>query len=343
MIARAAALATLALACRNGAPHAPPPPPPIAADAAPSQAAVDPLAPALLAARVAELAAPSLRGRGGGTADEAAAADKLAGWLRAAGVEPAGVDGYLSPFAYPGGKSQNVIGIIRGRSPGAGHVVIGAHYDHLGADGPTIYPGADDNASGAVGLVAIASALAQAEARPARTVVVVGFGAEELGLHGSRAYVADPALPLADAAFMINLDMIGRARFMASGELALFDPFLPDDAIGALTSPDGAALVDPARAGAAAAGRPLVAASDFGRLEGMIRPLIEQRGDHASFAAAGVPYLWLSTSMHDDYHRPTDTADKVDPATIAAVATTVLHVVAHGPDRAALRPAPIAR
>jgi hypothetical protein len=105
-----------------------------------------------IAAQVTELASPTLRGRGGGTPDELAAAERVATWLRAAGAEPAGDDdGYLTRFAYPGGKSQNVVGVIRGRDPAAQHVVVGAHYDHLGVDDRGIYLGADDNASGTAG------------------------------------------------------------------------------------------------------------------------------------------------------------------------------------------------
>ena len=278
---------------------------------------------------VAALADPALRGRGGGTADEAAAADKLAAWFREAGREPGGADGsWKQPFVIGGDvRSQNVIGLIRGRDPRAGHVIIGAHYDHLGVLDGAVHPGADDNASGVAGLCAIAAALTHAGQRPRHTVVVVAFGAEERGLLGSEAYVAAPALPLDRAALMINLDMIGRARFLSGEAYALAHTMVPPNAIGALTSPDADDLVRRARAAAVTVGRPLVAASDFGPLERVVRPAIETRGDQASFAAHGVRYLWLSTSMHDDYHLPTDTADKVDPPTIAAVGRIAAEVV----------------
>ena len=283
---------------------------------------------ATIGARVAALADPALRGRGSGTADEAAAADKVAGWFRELGLEPAGAaGGYLAPFDWHGTTSQNVVGLVRGSDPSAGHVIVGAHVDHLGVVDGAIYPGADDNASGVAGLCAAAAALAHAGQRPRVTVVFVAFGAEEIGLLGSEAYVAAPALPLDRARYMINLDMIGRARFLAGDAYALAHTVVADDAIGALTSPGADELVRLARAGARTVGRPLVSASDFGPLERVVRPAIETRGDQASFAAAGVRYLWLSTSMHDDYHLPTDTADKVDPATVAAVARIVVEVV----------------
>ena len=116
-----------------------------------------------------------------------------------------------------------------------------------------------------------------------------------------------------------------------------------DDAIGALTSPGAIDLVVRARAAARTVGRPLVSPSDFGPLERLVRPAMEQRGDQASVAAVGVCYLWLSTSMHDDYHLPSDSPDKVDPATVATVGRMVVAVIAGMPDRAALRPAAAAR
>jgi len=271
--------------CKDGSPASRPPP---AIPAPPARPPAPPPEPdgssasgrvgwfpaaSTIAARVAILADPALRGRGGGTADEAAAADKVAAWFRAAGLEPAGASGgYLAPFTALGERSQNVIGIIRGHEPGAGHIIIGAHLDHLGIRDGVIYPGADDNASGVAGLCAIAEALSHAGQRPRHTVVIVGFGSEEDGLLGSEAYVAAPVLPLDQAVLMINLDMIGRARFLSSELYALAHAVVADDAIGALTSPGAIDLVVRARAAARTVGRPLVSPSDFGPLERLVRP-----------------------------------------------------------------------
>ncbi len=284
----------------------------------------------MIADHVATLADPALRGRGGGTADEAAAADKMAAWFREAGLEPGGADGGWKQSFLIGGevKSQNVIGVVRGRDPRAGHVIIGAHYDHLGVDAAgAIYPGADDNASGAAALVAIGHALTRDGQRPTRTVIIVAFGAEEIGLLGSSYYAHNPVRPLGEAALMINLDMIGRAEFLSAQAYAPARMLVPRDGIGALTSVDGRDLAMLAKRAGELEARPVVAASDYGALEGLIRPTIEYRGDHKSFADAGVRYLWLSTSMHDDYHLPSDTPDKVDPATVATVGRIVVRVV----------------
>ncbi|MCL4228899.1 MAG: M20/M25/M40 family metallo-hydrolase [Myxococcales bacterium] len=337
----------LAAGCKARDERPPPPPVGARADAAPDAGAAGTAvdldrehheglwfpSPRTIGAHVAALADPALRGRGGGTADEAAAADRVAAWLAAAGVEPAGDDGgWLQPFTFAGAgtrRSQNVVGIVRGSDPRAPHVVVGAHYDHLGVIGGRVHPGADDNASGTAALVAIGAALARDGQRPRRTVVLVAFGAEEDGLHGSAHYADHPRRPLAEAALMINLDMVGRARFLSAQPYALAQTVVPPDAIGALTSPGADDVTALARDAAAREGRPLVATSDFGPLEALIRPVVEHRGDHKSFADRGVRYLWLSTSMHDDYHLPTDTTDKVDPVTVATVGRIVVRVI-HG-------------
>ncbi|KAB2895154.1 MAG: M28 family peptidase, partial [Kofleriaceae bacterium] len=162
-------------------------------------------------------------------------------------------------------------------------------------------------------------------------VILVAFGSEEDGLHGSQHYAANPRRPLEEAVLMVNLDMVGRATFLSAKSYALAQAIVPSNAIGALATPGAAELTALAKELALREGRPIVAASDFGPLESLIRPQIEYRGDHKSFAERGVRYLWLSTSMHDDYHLPTDTADKVDPATVEAVGRIVVRIVTELP------------
>src|SRR6185369_13782719 len=119
------------------------------------------------------------------------------------------------------GKTANVVGMVQGTDPvlKSERVVVGAHHDHLGARGfdpflgevEVIHNGADDNASGVAGLLAIARTVALGKERPKRTVVFATFGAEELGLLGSKYYLRHPPFPVEKIVAMVNLDMIGRS------------------------------------------------------------------------------------------------------------------------------------
>ena len=219
---------------------------------------------------------------------------------------------------------RNVVGVIRGAGPTAGEVVvIGAHYDAVGRgevggvpqNRGKIHNGADDNASGVAAVLAVAERLASGPP-PARTVVVALFTAEERGLVGSRHFVDHPPVPLDRVVAMVNLDMVGRAVST------------PDDAPGEATLYVGGAgtsdALDPILAAADAASAPL-AVRDHGV------PYIGRSGDgpsdHAAFAAAGVPSLFLYTGPHADYHRPSDDADRIDYARLAAVADLAGDVV----------------
>ena len=168
--------------------------------------------------------------------------------------------------------------------------MIGAHYDHLGREGASVYHGADDNASGTALVLGLARSFAAA--RPPRTLVFILFAGEELGLLGSAHHVGQPsAVPVERMAAMLNFDMVGRL----DGRRLL---------VGGVDT--GAGF------------RPLVEAA--GRDVGLD---LELRGggggasDHSRFHAAGVPVLFFHSGQHADYHQPSDTADKIDVAGMA--------------------------
>ncbi|WP_242515688.1 M20/M25/M40 family metallo-hydrolase [Sorangium cellulosum] len=202
--------------------------------------------------------------------------------------------------------ASNVVGLLRARegSPHADeYIVVGAHFDHLGHGGTSasrapgvraVHPGADDNASGTAMLLEVARRFSALPARPDRNLVFVAFGAEELGALGSRHFVEHPPAQLAGmkpVVAMINADMVGRMR----------DDKLLVDGLG--TSPDWRPIVD-------GAARGLGLALQYG-VEGF------GASDHTSFTAARVPVAFLFTGVHEDYHRPSDTAEKIDAAGIA--------------------------
>jgi hypothetical protein len=213
-------------------------------------------------------------------------------------------------------SAANVIGILPGDDPRLREeaIVVGAHYDHLGHGGEgslapdeigRVHPGADDNASGTAAVLALARAFAAGGARP-RTLVFAAFAGEELGLLGSAHYVKQPPFPLERTVLMVNFDMVGRLR-----EQRLY--------VGGVDSGTGL--------------RPAVtdAAQGLGlALELRASPFAPS--DHTTFYTAGRPVLFLFTGTHLDYHRPSDTWDKIDApglARVAAFATRVVDSVAH--------------
>ena len=220
--------------------------------------------------------------------------------LRAA---PAGTTARLAVDLAPADlRAANVIGVLPGADPVlAGEtIVLGAHWDHLGSSGGATYHGADDNASGTAVVVGLARAFAAAGGAR-RTLVFVLFGAEEVGLIGSGHYVRHAALPLGQTAAMLNFDMVGRMR---DGTLT----------IGGVDSGDRlrAATADAARAAGVNAD---------------LRGTPFSPSDHTRFYAAGTPVLFLHTGGHDDYHRPGDTADKLNVDGMARVAAIGASIV----------------
>ncbi|MEW5852334.1 MAG: M28 family peptidase [Myxococcota bacterium] len=209
------------------------------------------------------------------------------------------------------GTVNNVVALLPGAHPvlRGEAVVIGAHVDHLG-DGAlhavqpdvmgTTHNGADDNASGTAGLLALARAFAKGP-RPLRSVVFVAFTGEESGLLGSAHYVRHPAVPLEQTRLMVNLDMIGRAngaRLLVLGAESAAE--LPD----------------------------LVSRADVGlghalQLDGNTYA----PSDHLSFQLKEVPVLSFFTGPHQDWHRPTDDVEHIN-ADGAAAAVKLAYRVA---------------
>ena len=225
-------------------------------------------------------------------------------------------------------KTWNVGALLRAQ-PGSKHadeyVVVGAHYDHLGLGGsfsrsPTVHavhPGADDNASGTALLLETARRLAALPRAPSRNILFLAFGAEEIGTIGSRYWIDHPTAPIAALTAMINADMVGRLR---------------DDRL--LVDGTGTAAAWPEITRAADAGLGLdlaLGAEGFGA------------SDHASFTAARVPVAFLFTGVHDDYHQPTDTADKINApgeARVTTFAARLTLAVAERPERLVFVDAP---
>jgi hypothetical protein len=225
--------------------------------------------------------------------------------------------------------AANVIGMIPGSDPALRdeYVVLGAHYDHLGVldrDGKReVFLGADDNASGSAAVLAVARALALAP-RPRRSVMFAFFASEERLHLGSRHFIQAPIVPVRDVVAMIDLDMVGRSRkadenakgvppVTVAGQLYVQGP--------RLTSVD----LD---------GRLRAVVAQYGSLSldgSMDDPpyLLFGGGDFTTFAQAGVPTASFFSGIHDDYHQPTDSADKIDYQKVRSVAHDAALVVWH--------------
>ncbi len=230
-------------------------------------------------------------------------------------------------------EASNVVGIVNGFDPVLKNefIVIGAHYDHLGRGGEgslapregDIHHGADDNASGVAGLLELARIFASSESpRPRRTIVFIAFSGEEEGLLGSSYYVNHPLRPLENTVAMINMDMIGRMKNnkLIVGGVGTAEGWRDVIAISNLQSKPIAVaeLANPART----PGKVTLVIGANGQLSSAI---IHTQGfdltlnedgygpsDHSSFYAKKVPVLFIWTGTHEDYHKPSDTADKIN-------------------------------
>jgi hypothetical protein len=290
---------------------------PVAALAPPGRKALAELPPVFsqkaLLEHVAWLSAPEREGRGTGTKGLDAAAEYVAAAFRAAGLVPGG-DGGTWFQSFTSAKSpsgtpvtiRNVIGVLPGARAGweGQSALLTAHYDHLGFGWPDVHagdegklhPGADDNASGVAVMLELAKALASQE-KPQRRIVFVAFAGEEPGLLGSRHYVEHPLFPLDQTIGVINLDTVGR----------LFDKKVSVIATGSASEWQhifrGAGFVT--------------------GVEGRMIPEALESSDQKSFIDRGVPAVQIFTDPHPDYHRPGDTADRIDAAGLVKVATFV--------------------
>lgn len=204
---------------------------------------------------------------------------------------------------------ENVVGLLPGKGPHADEfVVVCAHYDHLGHGGPyslapwshAIHHGADDNASGTACMMEIADRFAH-EPAPARSMLFIAFTGEEEGLIGSAHFVNNPPVSIDKIVADLNLDMVGRVE---------------DDKL--LIGGMGTASAFPEILKESDKGLPLKL-GEFGK--GGLGP-----SDHMSFAMKKIPVLFFYDKMLIDYHRPTDTADKINFKGLDEVATLGEHV-----------------
>jgi Zn-dependent M28 family amino/carboxypeptidase len=263
-----------------------------------------------LMSTVALLADPKFEGRAAGSPGGIAARGWIGERFTSIGLEPS-ARGYLVPFTFTRksapaaeGTGVNVIGVCPGRDSKLPVFVVSAHYDHLGVRDGVTYPGADDNASGVAVLLELAAYCRNNPLR--RSIVFAAFDAEEGGLNGARAFVASPPVPKDRIALNLNLDMVSRSD---KREIYI---------AGTSHTPD---LKPPLDAVARAARVKVLFGHDR---PGKPGDDWTSQSDHYAFHGAKIPFVYFGVEDHADYHKPTDTADKIDRSFFADVAETIL-------------------
>ena len=271
------------------------------------------------------LASDALEGRESGTKGEKMATAYLAERFAAIGLEQKGDSGYFQTFNFKQGSNPhqtnqivdsvtsatgqgiNVIGYLDRNADKT--VVIGAHLDHLGYGGegslfrdtiPSIHNGADDNASGVALMLYLAQALKD-EPTSQTNYLFIGFAGEEKGLLGSNYFAKNPTIDLAEVNFMINMDMVGRLNQEETvavhgvGTSPIFKQVLFANNDQGLTIAEHESGVGPS--------------------------------DHTSFYLVDLPVLHFFTGQHEDYHKPSDDAEKINYAGMEKIGTYILAVI----------------
>lgn len=199
---------------------------------------------------------------------------------------------------------KNLLAVVPGKSNKT--IVISGHYDHLGLRRGALHLGADDNASGASGLLAMAAWFA--DKTPQHTLIFAAFDAEEMGLRGARYFVEHPPVPLEQIVLNINMDMISRNdqnRLVASGthHTPYLLPFIERGSSDAIK---------------------LVAGYD---VPGTGRDDWTMQSDQGAFFRKDIPFIYFGVEDHPDYHTPRDTFENIQPRFFYQAAKAILNVI----------------
>lgn len=201
-------------------------------------------------------------------------------------------------------SSENVIAYIKGSEKPDEVIVVSSHYDHEGIKNNEIYYGADDNASGTAAVLEIAQAFSLAKTegyRPKRSILFINFTAEEKGLLGSKYYIKNPVFPLKNTVANLNIDMIGRIGSQRENNLDYIYVIGSDRLSSELHEINENANKD-------YVGIEL----DYTYNSKTDRNRFYYRSDHYNFAKNKIPVIFYFNGTHKDYHKPTDTPDKIN-------------------------------
>jgi Zn-dependent M28 family amino/carboxypeptidase len=259
---------------------------------------------------VTTLSAPALEGRAAGSPGGVRArrwlVEQFRGIPRLAPLHPGGFE---QPFAADGRPVANIVGRFAGRDAHARVIVVTAHYDHLGVRNGIAYAGADDNASGVAALLGVARFLSTHP--PRHPVIVAALDAEEIGQRGASALLQWDAFPRHHVALNINLDMVSRSdanELFAAG--TSYSPWAAP-VLRAIQPRVGVTIRFGHDRPRSATGQ-----DDWTRLS-----------DHAPFHDAGIPFIYFGVEDHGDYHKPTDTADRIDARFFGDAADAIIEAL----------------
>ncbi len=260
------------------------------------------------------VASDEMEGRNTGESGQKKAGEYLINQYKKMGVgypkrattyyQPIPSEFFKKAFSPKLGDSENIWAFIEGTEKPDEILVISAHYDHVGMKNGEVYNGADDDGSGTVALLELAAAFQKAKKDgkgPKRSILFLHVTGEEHGLHGSRFYAENPLYDIAATIANINIDMIGRRGYgkedndnyvyvigsdRLSTDLHTISEAANEKYIGMELDYKYNDLNDPNR--------------------------FYYRSDHYNFAKKGIPAIFYFNGVHDDYHKPTDTPDKID-------------------------------
>lgn len=217
-------------------------------------------------------------------------------------------------------SSSNVLAYVEGSDKSDEWLIITAHYDHLGKRGDVIYYGADDDGSGTVGVLEIAEAFAKAKADgkgPRRNVLFMTVSGEEKGLWGSEYFSNNPSVPMDKVTADLNIDMIGRTDTeRMTGDTLNYVYVVGDDKLSTELKPISEGVNN----------KYTKMVLDYKFNDPNDKNRIYYRSDHFNFARVGVPIIFYYDGMlQSDYHKPTDTPDKINYLLLAKRAQLVFH------------------
>lgn len=279
------------------------------------------------------LASDSLMGRKNGTPYLDTAAMFIATWYDSLGLSPLpDMDGYMQPYVLGNSiKGQNVVGWLEGSDSllKDEYIILSAHYDHVGMGtaigGDSLYNGANDNASGVATLLGIAKALQAMDSIPKRSLLFVAYGAEEIGLLGSRYFKENPPVPLEQVVLNLNFEMTGHSLKLGKRNVYLTGAKYSDleTYVRAYFDEENWTLID----------NPFPYANLFRRSDNYNLASIRQEGE----ITYGIPAHTICTwGGEDHYHKPHDEAEFIDyenMQSLVEVMTGLVADLADSPER----------